>query len=55
MVFPVPLGPRAMTFSARRRCIHWPAGQLEHLHLVEVGIALKSKLSRLLTAGNRAA
>ena len=52
-VLPVPEGPSAMTFS--RRSIHSQRANSSTCILFRAGIALKSKLSRLLTAGNFAA
>ena len=52
-VLPVPLGPRAMTFS--RRSMNSPRASSMVSALLRDGIALKSKLSRLLVAGNFAA
>ena len=52
-VLPVPLGPSAMTFS--RRSTHSQRASSSTCILFRAGIALKSKLSRLLTAGNFAA
>jgi hypothetical protein len=46
---PVPLGPRAMTFS--RRSILSQRASSSTCILLSFGIALKSKLSRLLVAG----
>jgi hypothetical protein len=48
-VLPVPLGPRAITFS--RRSIHSQRASSSTCILFSFGIALKSKLSRLLVAG----
>jgi hypothetical protein len=52
-VFPVPLGPSAMTFS--RRSIHSQRASSGTCILLSFGMALKSKLSRLLVTGNFAA
>ena len=55
-VLPVPLLPSAMRFS--RRSMYSRAGgrELQDQRLVErAGMTLKSKLSRLLTTGKRAA
>ena len=47
--FPVPLGPRAMTYS--HRPVHSHRANSCTCILFSLGIALKSKLSRLLAAG----
>jgi putative transposase len=52
-VLPVPLGPRAMTFS--RRSMNSPRASSMVSALLRDGIAVKSKLSRLLVTGNFAA
>ena len=48
-VLPVPDGPRAMTFS--RRSTHSQRASSSTCILVSAGMALKSEVSRLLTAG----
>src|SRR6201996_4415130 len=51
-VLPVPLLPRAMTFS--RRVMYSQRASSRTKLLLSEGIAVKSKLSRLFTVGNRA-
>ena len=51
-VLPVPLGPSAITFS--RRATYSPRASSSTSILFSDGIAAKSKLSRLFTAGKRA-
>lgn len=52
-VFPVPLGPRAMTFSRRITNSHRASSRTSIL--LRLGMAVKSNVSKLLTAGNLAA
>src|SRR5262249_28359855 len=51
-VLPVPLLPTAITFS--RRAMYSPRASSRTNVLLSEGIAVKSKLSRLFTVGNRA-